>query len=159
MGALSKKLGEKNNVVNTYRKGSKRELAARKQLEEQGYLVEKKNSSRWESNDFWETFDILAIKPDGSQIRLIQVKSSVTDFYTARTHVANWVKDNNISNIKCEVWLKENYQPWRKDILTGKPCSKHSLAMSDNGCPEAKHIDLVQCDKCLYWVKEKPAKD
>lgn len=97
-------------------KGKRRELQARKILEEEGYLVEKKNTSRWQSEDFWQTFDILAIKPDGSEIRLVQVKSNRSDFYKAKKEVKKWAKDNNITNIKCEVWLKEDYKNWRLDI-------------------------------------------
>ena len=108
-------------MVNKTQKGNRREREARKQLEEQGYLVEKKNTSRWESNDLWETFDCIAIKPDGSEIRLIQVKSNISDFYNARTHVRQFMIDNDISNIKCEVWLKENHKPWKKETIKKEP--------------------------------------
>ena len=103
--------------LNKTSKGNRRELEARKQLKSEGYLVEKKNSSRWESNDFWGLFDILAIRPDGSEIRLIQIKSNISDFYKARKEITEWMRFNGISDIDCEIWLKENRKPWRKEKL------------------------------------------
>jgi len=104
-------------MVNKTNKGNRFELEARKMLLADGYLVEKKNSSRWESNDFWTLFDILAIKPNGSEIRLIQVKTNKTDFYKARKKISQWIEENNIENIKCEVWLKESRKDWRKEVI------------------------------------------
>jgi len=101
--------------VNKHTKGNRRELEARKLLEAEGYLVEKKNFSRFSDKDFWNMFDIIALKRDGSEIRLIQVKSNISDFYKARNEIDDWILDNNVTNIKCEVWLKENRKPWRKD--------------------------------------------
>lgn len=100
--------------MNKHAKGNRVELAARKLLESEGYLVEKKNYSRFADKDFWNMYDIIAIKRDGSEIRLIQVKSNINDFYTAKKKVEDWVILNEVSNISCEVWLKENRKPWRK---------------------------------------------
>lgn len=98
-------------MVNTTNKGRRIELLARKELEKDGYLVEKKNASRWQSNDFWGLFDIIAIHPIQNITRLIQIKSNRSHFYTACKEIAEWGKNKCLN---CEVWLKENRKPWRK---------------------------------------------
>ena len=108
-------------MVNKTKKGNRYELEARKMLKEEGYLVEKKNYSRWESNDFWGLFDILAIKLDKLEIRLIQIKSNPTHFYEARREIGLWMDKNNAKSGKgfsCEVWLREPRKAWRKEIIT-----------------------------------------
>lgn len=92
--------------------GSAHELKARKELESLGYLVEKKNPSRWQGNDFWGEFDIIALSKDGSEIRLIQVKTHITDFSKAKNRIRNWILANNVTNISCEVWMKEPRKAW-----------------------------------------------
>jgi len=106
--------------MNKTSKGNRRELEARKMLAEKGYLVEKKNSSRWESNDFWKLFDIWALDKGLGTTRLIQIKSNKTDFYKARLGIELWAINEYVDSnkISLEVWLKENRTPWRKEILT-----------------------------------------
>ena len=126
-------------MVNKTNKGNRYELEARKLLSAEGYLVEKKNYSRWESNDFWGLFDILAIHPTGevvhqeislgdtahaivskSKIRLVQVKTNRSDFYKARSKIQEWVDENKISGIDCEVWLREPRKAWRQEKVTSQ---------------------------------------
>ena len=106
-------------MVNKTDKGNRYELEARKDLIKDGFLVEKKNSSRWESNDFWGMFDIIAIHPQGGLVRLIQVKTHISDFYKARAAIRKWAMDNKVValNVDCEVWLREPRQPWRREVL------------------------------------------
>lgn len=98
--------------MNKRSKGNRNELLARRILQESGYLVEKKNTSRWQGNDFWGLFDILAIHPTAAT-RLIQIKSNLSDFYKARKEIVKWKEENNITNISLEVWLKEPRKEWR----------------------------------------------
>lgn len=100
-------------MVNKYGKGKRYEKLARDVLIGEGYLVEKKNVSRWESDDFWGLFDILAISPLEGKTRLIQVKTHRSDFYKARKEIAEWCEDYKIEGISCEVWLKEPRKEWR----------------------------------------------
>lgn len=99
-------------MVNKTNKGNRIELEARKMLKEEGYLVDKKNYSRWESNDFFGLFDILAI---GKDTRLIQIKSNPTDFYKARRQIGLWMDKNKIKDVSCEVWLREPRKAWRQE--------------------------------------------
>jgi len=102
-------------MVNTREKGRRIELEARKLLEADGYLTEKKNASRWQSDDFWEMFDILAIK--SNDVRLIQIKSNRSDFYKSRKEIREWVDRYKIEGISFEVWLREPRKEWRKEII------------------------------------------
>ena len=100
--------------MNTYQKGNRRELEARKQLEAQGYLVERKNRSKYASPDLFGVFDLLAIK--GGEVLLIQVKSNRSDFYKSRKQISDWIKQTGIT-VQCQLWLKENNKQWRKEII------------------------------------------
>lgn len=102
-----------NKGMNCHAKGTRVEGEAKKLLIAEDYLVEQKNWNRYRSKDFFTLFDIIAIK--GNEVRLIQIKSNPSDFYKARGDISRWVADNNITGIKCEVWLKENRTPWRME--------------------------------------------
>ena len=96
-------------------KGRRIELKARKLLESLGYLVEKKNTNRWESPDFYGMFDLMAIM--SGTTRLIQIKSNPTDFYKARKEIKEWVKENKVK-VPCEIWLYEGRNNWRMEELS-----------------------------------------
>ena len=100
--------------MNKHAKGTHYELVARKLLESQGYLCEKKNYNRWASKDFYNLFDILAI---GENTRLIQIKTNISDFYKARKDIAEFVHTHNIKNVIFEVWVKESRKPWRCEVI------------------------------------------
>lgn len=106
-------------MLNKTNKGNRYELLARKELEGWGYLTEKKNASRWQSNDFWGLFDILAIHPSGD-VRLIQVKTNKSDFYKARKEIKKFVKEKKIDGVSCEVWIKEPRKEWCIEFITDK---------------------------------------
>lgn len=89
-------------AINKVRKGQKNELLARKELEALGYLTEKKPRSRFSSPDFWGLFDLFCLK--GQEVRLIQIKSNESHFYTARKEISEWKKSNKVL-VSCEVWL------------------------------------------------------
>lgn len=100
--------------MNKYQKGNRRELEARKQLEKEGYLVDKKPRTKFHSPDLFGMFDLIAIKD--KEVRLVQVKSNRSDFYKSRKEIRAWMESNNC-NLICEIWLKENHKPWRKETL------------------------------------------
>ena len=103
--------------MNRVHKGNRRELEARKMLEADGFLVDKKPRTKYQSPDLFGTFDLIALK--GSPVRFIQVKSNKSDFYKARKEVRSWMCLNNCT-LPCEVWLKENNKPWRNEIIKPK---------------------------------------
>ena len=95
-------------------KGKYYEKKARDLLKKEGFLCETKNYSRFQGQDFYNLFDILAV---GSYTRLIQVKTNPSHFYKARKDILKWCEENNIQNISCEVWLKEGRKEWRVDVV------------------------------------------
>lgn len=94
--------------------GNKLEKRCRKELEDEGWLTEQKNKARFQSQDFWNEFDVLAIK--GNKVRLIQVKKNASHFYTARKSIKKWKEENGIK-IQCEVWLAIDSGGWRIEVL------------------------------------------
>lgn len=103
--------------MSKHSKGARYELEARKLLAEQGFLVEKKNYNRWASKDFYNLFDILAI---GEYTRLIQIKTNISHFYTAKKKIAQWLElnDHKINAVTFEVWVKEPRKEWRMEIVS-----------------------------------------
>ena len=95
-------------------KGKYYEKKARDLLSSQGFTCETKNYSRFQGQDFFNLFDILAV---GSHVKLVQVKTNASHFYKARKDIAKWVAENNIRNVSCEVWLKEPRKEWRIEII------------------------------------------
>lgn len=103
-------------MVDKRAKGRRIELEARKLLEEEGYITDKKNSSRWQSDDFFEMFDILAIK--SNDVRLIQIKSNASDFYKARKEMEIWCDEHKIEGVSFEIWLRKPRKKWRKETIS-----------------------------------------
>jgi len=100
--------------MNTYQKGNRRELEARKILESQGYLVDRKNRSKYASPDLFGMFDLLAIR--ACEVLLVQVKSNKSDFYKARKEIRAW-KEQTGTTVQCQLWLKENNKDWRTEVI------------------------------------------
>jgi Holliday junction resolvase len=70
-------------VQNTRAKGNRIERKAEDRLEDQGYNTARKNNSRYGASDFYNLYDIVAVKP-GEPVKFIQVKANsfpnLTDF-------------------------------------------------------------------------------
>ena len=96
-------------MINKVQKGNRRELEARKMLEEQGYLVDKKPRTKYQSPDLFGMFDLIAIK--GSECLLVQVKSNKSDFYKSRKQISLWAKSNHVC-LPMYIYLKENNKQW-----------------------------------------------
>jgi hypothetical protein len=104
-------------TINKRSKGRRIEKLAKDLLRNEGYLVETKNASRFQSDDFWGMFDILAVMPDTGELRMIQIKSNASHFYKARKEITDWAIGNGVTGFSCEVWLKENRKDWRYETI------------------------------------------
>jgi hypothetical protein len=102
--------------INKSRKGSRVELLAKKILQAQGYWVEKKNISQWQSPDFFGWFDLLAIR--GAEVRLIQIKSNLSDFYKARKDIAKFELESGFK-VPLECWCYLGRSVWRQEKVLG----------------------------------------
>lgn len=100
-------------MINKRAKGRAIELKAKKILQADGYLVEKKNASRFQSDDFWGIYDLVAVKE--RTVRFIQIKSNKSDFYKARKEIKQFMQDNKQFKVGSEIWLYEGRNKWRKE--------------------------------------------
>jgi hypothetical protein len=97
-------------MVNTYRKGNRAELEARRICEKDGAITWKPSRAKWQNNDIFGLFDFVALYPGDkfTEIRFIQVKSTRSDFSKAKKEITAWTKKYNIKPpIWCEVWFRE----------------------------------------------------
>jgi len=101
--------------MSTHSKGYRRERQCREELEKDGYLTDIKNWSKFSTKDFYNMFDVVAVK--GDEVLWVQVKSNKSGFYSARKEIQLWLEENNLA-IRCQVWLKENNKPWRISDVT-----------------------------------------
>lgn len=98
--------------INTVQKGRRIEKMARQSLEKEGYLVDQKTRSSFHSPDFFGLFDLFCLKH--SLVRLIQIKSSASSFYTTRKEIREWMSKNRVL-VQCEIWLYLGRGKWRKE--------------------------------------------
>jgi Holliday junction resolvase len=95
--------------MNTRAKGYRREYQCQQKLQTMGYLVDRKNASKYNSNDFYYLFDLVAVRD--SQTLWIQVKSRRDHGLKAVRDIRKWLDENNLQ-LDCQVWYKENYKEW-----------------------------------------------
>lgn len=97
-------------------KGLLTERRAKKLLIELGYEIDYKIRSRFNPNkDFFHIFDILAIKK--KDFVGVQVKTNVSDFYTARKEMKAW-KVKYSPPFRMELWLWLGAKGgWRKEEI------------------------------------------
>jgi len=84
-------------MINTYAKGNRIEKELREAYERNGHITWKPSRARFNSNDIFGEFDFIALSTKPNQkgtVALVQVKSNVSDFYSARTEIAEWLEKN-----------------------------------------------------------------
>ena len=109
----------KPKKVNKIKKGNDAEDDAKEVLEAQGWIVDKRCRVKFQNNDYFNLFDLVALR--GSAIRFIQIKTNRTHYYSARREIARWAMVNEL-DVFGEVWLKlvdEKGDPmaWRKSVI------------------------------------------
>ena len=100
--------------MNKRAKGKYYEAKARKELIEEGWLVEFKPATMFGSQDLYGLFDILAIR--GDKTKFIQIKSNASHFYTAKKDIRKWLKETGVMH-NCEVWLAIPRKGFRKESV------------------------------------------
>jgi len=104
-------------MTNARAKGRRNELRAFKELESDGWIVEKaKMGSKFEKNkDFFHLFDLLAIKKIRRRtiIRWIQVKSNVCPKYV-REAIKGFAETYFDKSNFAEVWVYKDRDGWQK---------------------------------------------
>jgi len=105
--------------INTYSKGNRIEKELRDIHEANGWLIWKPSRARFQSNDIFGIFDFLAIqKNTKGLVTMIQVKSAMSHYYSARLMIQNWLKANRFKSpfiAGVAVRLKKN--EWRMWVI------------------------------------------
>lgn len=83
-------------------------------LQEDGWITDSKPHTKFHSPDVFGYFDIIALK--GDKTRYIQVKSNISDFYTARKAIRQWMEFMAVTAV-CEVWLYKGRGEWRREVI------------------------------------------
>jgi Holliday junction resolvase len=95
--------------------GKEHERQCKKQWKQNGWLVDFKFGSRWNSEDLFGMFDFVAVK--GNRVVFVQVKTADTDFYKARKEVQEFLNTNKLE-IEAQVWQWRSRKPWRVANMT-----------------------------------------
>lgn len=101
-------------MTNTRQKGNRIEREAEKQLQEQGYQTVRMPHTRYGDNDFWNLFDILAVKPD-APLKCVQVKSNQAS--KLQEFKSGCRQKIPLKRCEVEYWIKHDYQGWEKRRL------------------------------------------
>jgi Holliday junction resolvase-like predicted endonuclease len=97
--------------MNKVAKGSRIELMAKKELQANGYRrTTKATRTRFNKIDILDLFDLIALADDGSEIRLIQVKSNKCDKKVIAEIAALKVPDS----VRKELWVWHDRAGWEK---------------------------------------------
>lgn len=92
------------------KKGDRRELRVYKMLEKAGFEVESPNYSRYENTDFFNLFDLMAIRKD-DKLHYIQVKSgsarNINEFVEKCSEFIPY------QHTRLEYWVYHKREGWR----------------------------------------------
>lgn len=94
-------------MVNTKEKGNRNERKAVDRLETQGYKTERPVETRYNRTDFFNLFDIIAVKEDS--IKFIQVKSNQARGQREIAKKSTFVP----SFVDVEMWVWHDREGWR----------------------------------------------
>lgn len=97
-------------------KGDRREKQAKEILEEAGFRVEKKWNRRFDSNDYFNLFDLMA--GDHDQFRFVQVKSNGTNGALKLIEQKATFLPWHSEHFHIEVWVCYDREGWRIQRLT-----------------------------------------
>lgn len=101
-------------MVNTRKKGNRIERKAEDKLHNEGFSTARMPHTRYGDNDFFNLFDIIAVKP-GSPFKCVQVKANswpnLTEFKE------NTIDDMPMEHCRIELWRWTDYQGWTIRLL------------------------------------------
>jgi Holliday junction resolvase len=91
-------------------KGNKNELRCQRELERDGFKVQRAGYRRFQQNDFFELFDVMAIKPNITL--MVQIKSN----QKPGKKVFDDIKEFAIAykQFRCAIWCWVDRKGWRK---------------------------------------------
>lgn len=127
-------------AINRRNKGYRTEKSCRDILEFYGYATDTKNASKFNSNDFFYLFDVIAIK--NNKQKYIQVKSNPSDAYSAKKPIIEFAEkyklDTDVFDI--EIWLWYKYHGFRIWSLDKSLDGYQWLDLTSDPLPERVRI-------------------
>ena len=110
--------------MNKRAKGKRVEKQVSEYIESLGYEVWQPPNVKFQSNDIFYLFDLLAIMNNPgfedkqiAKMLFIQVKSNISDFYKARKKITEWAKSKvSINNVEYMVIVKltgKRFRIWK----------------------------------------------
>ena len=106
-------------MVNTIRKGSYFERKAKEILERHGFVVEKTKRSRFNRNDFFGLFDLIAVSKE--TVKFIQV----ADRMKMKEWVARAKRFPLPANCSNEVWLYREHKGFRVFLILNEGVTRN----------------------------------
>lgn len=97
-------------MVNTRQKGNRIERKAEQQLENQGYQISRMPHTRYGPSDFFNMYDIIAMKP-GAPLKMIQVKANQPPTLTQFKEKA--LKTTPLEHVQIEIWTHHDRLGWK----------------------------------------------
>lgn len=96
--------------MSSRKKGQRGERYNRKILEQAGYFVESPNHSRYGNKDFFNLFDLMAVRPD-KKVLFTQVKSNGA---SGIVNFAEEVREHfPLDHVRVEYWVRYDREGWR----------------------------------------------
>lgn len=98
--------------MSKHSKGTRLELKCKKELEKAGWLPEQKNWSRFGGKDFWNCFDVLAIRK--GIVLAVQVKSNQARKKEVKENYKR-IENHIPVSWRVELWTRKDYEKnWKK---------------------------------------------
>jgi len=96
-------------VENPRAKGNRRERQAEEKLQDNGYSTARKQHNRYGASDFYNLYDIIAVKP-GEPVKFIQIKSNsppnLGEFKSGALEITP------VEHAEIEIWVNHDYEGW-----------------------------------------------
>lgn len=102
-------------MVNTWEKGKLKERRCVEDLRKKGYITWKTIRTKYRNVDIFETFDVVALHPDGKNLLFIQVKSNRCTKKERDKIVAMKMPKGCIKGI----WIWKDRKGWTKEWYPG----------------------------------------
>lgn len=97
-------------MANSRQKGSTNERYAAEVLQSQGYITDKPNTAKFQRQDFFELFDVMAMHPQ-RKLLFVQVKTN------GANGIVQFVKDVQevvpLEYVRVQYWVRYDGEGWR----------------------------------------------
>jgi len=96
-------------MVNTRQKGNRIERKAEDRLQNNGYRTARMPHTRYGDSDFYNLYDIIAVKPD-APLKMVQVKTN--QFSKLEKYLQQSLETTPEKHCIIEYWVWHDYKGW-----------------------------------------------